>query len=95
MASLAVLMIYIFYRATYRWLLPQAQLATGCPCRDPVLRIVEDGNSRHSRDSVLAQIVTKLGELRAVCCVDVDEAVHVANDQLLVTVPWVSLPLRA
>lgn len=75
-------------------LLPQAQLPTGGACCNPVLRLVEDGDSRHGGDPAFAQIVAQLRQLRAVGCIHVHKAIHVANDQLLVAIARVALPLR-
>lgn len=70
---------------------PQAQLPARRPRRDPVVGGMELRDRRHGRDAVPAQ----LRQLLAFGCVDVDEAVHVADAEALDRVRGAQLPLGA
>ena len=60
-------------------LLPQAQLAAGCTCRDPLLGRMELSDSWDGGDAVAAQ----LSKLLAAGTVNINEAIHVANDKAM------------
>jgi hypothetical protein len=72
-----------------RSLHPQAQLATGSACCDPVQRRMELGHRRH-RSNTFTTELRKLFTLRSV---KINEAIHVPNAKALYTVLGKLLPL--
>jgi len=68
---------------------PQTQLPTRRPRSHPIHTRMKLRNRRHSRNPLAPQ----LRQLLALCCVDIDEAVHVADAEALDVVLGVLLPL--
>ena len=70
---------------------PKAEFPTRRTSGHPILRWVELCDGGDSSDA----IATQLRKLLTLGCVDVDEAVHVADAEALHAVLWLLLPLRA
>lgn len=68
---------------------PQAKFPTRRPSGYPILRRMKLCNRRHSSDT----IAPELSYLMAFSRVDVDEAVHVSDDEFLDIVLGAGLPL--